>query len=416
MQKWTKDHAKFIGRIIFARFLSFPLETYRNIIEEIEDSTLFKNLPLVIKLLNKSKDYLEENLSPDVIARICKDKNSFSIKYAYHGFNQFYMIKPDKLNEIIKNKLLTLSETDSTDSCLYRLRRINSRNRLTHILLQELIRYQRRYFETADPLELLPLSQVDLVKYLNKNCHLTSPPAPWEKEQGGNQLPVAIHHSWISRLVNRISLLTPAGEKRGLRFFFPSKTEVNKRLLKKILDEESKWLDSDKSKIPLTDHQIANLFKDRFGIYISRNSISQYRKDLGIPRARRRFLIYKYPPLSANFSPYYDLIKESIRRNCPAVSGVYEFCVKNKEIKYPNGFTKVFYIGSTTDIKKRLREHLNHGNKNGDIKRFIKTCRCLFRYIKFPHAWREEERKLLDLFFSTYGSLPRGNKLKGRKN
>lgn len=418
LQKWTNSHAKLIGRIIFARFLSFPSERYRNIIEEVEGSILFKKLPLDIQFLSKSKDYLEEKLPPDVIAKICKDKDgdSFSIRYTYHGFNRLYIVEADKLYRIVENKFLTPSEIDSISSYLYKLRRINSRNRLTHTLLQELIRYQRKYFEIGNPLELLPLTQVDLTKCLNKNYHLTISSTSYEREQAVSQLPVTIHHSWISRLVNRISLLTPAGEKRSLCFFFPSKTELNKRLLKKILDEESEWPDPDKSKIPLTDNRIANLFKDRFGIYISRASINQYRKDLGIPRARRRLLNYKYPPLSANFSPYYDLTKESIWRNCPAVPGVYEFSVKNnKEIEHLHGSAKVFYIGSTTNIKKRLKDHLSQTNKNGDIKRFLKAHQCLFRYIKFPNTWKEEERKLLELFFSTYGSLPNSNKLRGYK-
>ena len=38
MRKWTKEHAKFIGRVIFANFLKLPLERYENIIKEAEQS------------------------------------------------------------------------------------------------------------------------------------------------------------------------------------------------------------------------------------------------------------------------------------------------------------------------------------------------------------------------------------------
>ena len=173
-------------------------------------------------------------------------------------------------------------------------------------------------------------------------------------------------------------------------------------------------------KNPYTDNELGKMLeallraKVKWHYSLSRRTVCRCRKDMGIPPAKRRISGYKYPPLSLNFSAYYSLTKESIQQNCSTVSGVYEFCIKNNNgIEYPNGATKVFYIGSTTNIKKRLQDHLSRGNKNGSIKKFLKTHQCLFRYIKFPHAWKEEERKLLELFFYTYGSLPKSNKLRG---
>lgn len=44
MRTWMRKQAKFVGRIIFANFLKLPLQRYKNIIEEVEGSTLFKKL------------------------------------------------------------------------------------------------------------------------------------------------------------------------------------------------------------------------------------------------------------------------------------------------------------------------------------------------------------------------------------
>jgi len=418
LQNWTNDHAKLIGRIIFARVLTFPLKNYRNIIEEIEHSTLFKKIPLAIKFLSTytpSKDCLKEEFSSNIVARISKDGNSFSIRYTYHSFDQLYLIALDKLNPV-KEVL-----TDSVRGYLYKLRRINSRNLLTHRILKGIIEHQHKYLTTGEPIDSAPFSQVQLTNWINRGqenpgsdfYHLSSDIC---------YLPSVICNTWVSRLVNRLSVITPFGEERPLKWFFQTQKDVNKRLIKQLLDKENEDMQAGRLKNPYTDNELMKMLeallqgKVKQHYSLSRWTVGHCRKDMGIPPAKRRLSGYKYPPLSLNFSAYYPLTKESIQQNCSAVSGVYEFCVKdNNVIEYPQSVTKVFYIGSTTNIKKRLRDHLSQGNKNGTIRKFLKTHQCLFRYIKFPHAWKEEERKLLELFFSTYSSLPKSNKLRGCK-
>jgi len=385
-----RKHAKFVGRIIFANFLKLPLQRYKNIIKEVEGSTLFKKLSrdegnhrdersiIIVRRLSKTKVSHEKiNKLSETVAVIVKATKDFSIRYVYEGFNKTYTIcgiPPLKL--------------------FYKLRRINSRNEFTHRIILGVIEHQRKFLSTGDPIDLVPFSQVGLAKWLNVN---KSP---------------EIDISWISRLVNRLSVIMPSGEERILESFFPTQKDVNKRFIKQILDQENEDIDSGRIKRPLTDNQIRAKLESEYRVKLSRYSIALCRKDMGIPPAKRRFSGYKYPPLSVNFSLLYPLTVQSVQSNAPASAGVYEFRLKGKEIEHPNGRTAIIYIGSAKNLKKRLKEHLRVNNRNGHIRHFLKKFDCSFRYIQFLKNWEVEEGRLYNLFVTTYGAPPRCNRIR----
>lgn len=380
MQKWTKKHAKFVGRIIFANFLKLPLENYRNIIKEAEESICAlgcgKN-GMSVRYISRSKlSNRKTNKSSNVVAEIKKTKKGLGIRYAYSGFNKIYLV-----DEFFERKVY---ENESLRSLMFRIKRISSRNEITHRILEGIISHQRKYLQTGNQIDLVPFRQI--------------------------QLP--IDNSWTSRLVNGLSAVTPSGEEKSLKWFFQTEKDINKRLIKLLLDRENEDIESGKLKKPLTDSQIRSELEKKYGLLLSRHSISYSRKDMGIPSAKRRLSGYKYPPLSANFSLLYPLVLEEVLKNAPESSGIYEFRLKGKEIEYPNGKTKVIYIGSTRNIKKRLRDHLSENNKNGNIKDFLKNYGCSFRYIQFSKNWKEEERRLFNLFGTTYGTPPRCNRVR----
>ena len=97
MKKWTKEHARLVGKIIFADFLEHPLEKYRCLIEEVERSSLFEKLPLIIKHLSKAQaSSRKDAISSEVIADIVRNGQDFSIKYVYEGFNKMYLVDTRK--------------------------------------------------------------------------------------------------------------------------------------------------------------------------------------------------------------------------------------------------------------------------------------------------------------------------------
>jgi len=401
-----------VGRVIFANFLKLPLERYKNTIKEVEGSTLFKKLSgdgdkiaenpflrqndknevfrqswgtypdkssiIIVKHLSKTKIPCEKiNKSSEIVAAVVKAAKGFSIRYVYEGFNKTY----------------TVCGTPSP-KLFYKLRRISSRNELTHRIILGIIEHQKKFLSTDDSIDLAPFSQVDLAKWLN-----------------GNKSP-KIDISWISRLVNRLSVILPSGEERILKSFFPTQRDVNKRLIKQILDQENEDIDSGRIKGPLTDSQIRARLESKYRVKLSRHSIALCRKDMGIPPAKRRFSGYKYPPLSVNFSLLYPLTVESVQSNAPASPGVYEFRLKGKEIEYLNSRTAVIYIGSAKNLKKRLKEHLRANNRNGHIRHFLKKFDCSFRYIQFLKNWGAEEGRLYNLFVITYGAPPKCNRIR----
>lgn len=395
MQNWTKKHARFVGRVIFANFLNFPLETYKNIIKEVEQSIYYGNYNselLTTRILSKANIAKNKNRSSKVIAEIVKSGKKLSIRYTYNGFNKIYLI--DKFFENTDKYGLERGLTQTERSFLFRLRRIGSRNELTHRVIKEIIEHQKKYLSTGNLIDLIPFSQTQLDKRLSKN-----------------QSP-KIDISWISRLVNRISIIIPSGDEKALKSFFQTQKDINKRFIKLLLDRENEDIESGRIPKPLTDTLIKNKLKREYGINISRYSVGLCRKDIGIPNGRKRPAGYKYPPILANFSMLYPLVPENIVKYTPSNPGIYEFRLKGKEIEYPNSKTYVIYIGSTRNIRKRLRDHLCKNNKNGHIKYFLNNFRCFFRYIQFPKKWREEERRLFNLFVTTYGAPPKCNKVR----
>jgi len=352
----------------------------------------------------------KENRSSTVVTKIEQRGNRFTIRYTHNGFNKMYIID--------KRVGRTLGGDSNIRSTLFRLRRISSRNALTYALLKGIIKHQGDFLRTGNPINLVPFSQIQLTQWINTRqnideksrrnpgsdfCH----PCSVAKRFG---LISEVCNTWVSRLVRGISVITPSGEEKPLKSFFQTQKDVNKRLIKQLLDKENQDLESGTLKKPLTDNQIKAVLESEYGVKRSRHSIAHCRKDMGIPPAKRRLSGYKYPPLSANFSLLYPLLIEEVPRNAPSSPGIYEFRLKGKEIEYPNGKTQVIYIGSTKNIKKRLREHLGKNSKNSHIKDFLTNSGCSFRFIQFSKRWKEEEGRLYNLFVTTYGAPPKCNR------
>ncbi|MGA8641760.1 GIY-YIG nuclease family protein [Candidatus Binatus sp.] len=78
-------------------------------------------------------------------------------------------------------------------------------------------------------------------------------------------------------------------------------------------------------------------------------------------------------------------------------AGVYEF---------GNSSNDVVYIGSTNDMKRRLKEHLGEGTTSC-IKQNAKVYR-----IEYTSSYLTRERELIDEFIRTYGRLPRCNSVR----
>ena len=131
-----------------------------------------------------------------------------------------------------------------------------------------------------------------------------------------------------------------------------------------------------------------------------------------IPSSYTRNSHRTYPPRLARFSFHYPLNMASVRANAPQVPGVYEISLAEVEVDYPLCFSGVVYIGSARNLRKRLRDHLRPGSKNGDLRALLDSHRCSFRYILVQRNLREAEKELCQSFSAAYGSLPRCNRIR----
>jgi len=187
-----------------------------------------------------------------------------------------------------------------------------------------------------------------------------------------------------------------------------------KRCIKAIVSQEKKESGSGQVAKPYTDEELRCRINEEYGIFITRREVGHCRKELGIsPYFKRNG--YVYHTLAANFSQMYPLTLSSIQCNAPVVSGIYELCLDGDGIEYPTGCCQTFYIGSAKNLRKRLLNHLSSSSRNGGIKTFMKERSCVFRYVRIPQRWPQEEKKFYNLFISAYGDSPLCNHMSPKR-
>jgi len=283
---------------------------------------------------------------------------------------------------------------------------INTRNRLTHMVLMGIAEHQGAYLASGDALHLRPLSQVALAEWIRSETQGYSrfllPDSKLE----------LVDNSMISRLTRNMTVLSPQGQDIPLRDFFPSTRDVHKRLIEAILDEEKERIRRGDIERAYTDEEIKGKLKERYGVSISRRTVGACRQEMRIPSSYTRNSNHTYPPREARFSFHYPLNMASIKANAPEVPGVYEISLAEMEVDYPLCSSGVVYIGSAKNLRKRLKDHLGPNSKNGDLRTLLSNHRAVFRYIVKHRAIRAEEKMLCQCFILAYGALPRCNRIR----
>lgn len=148
-----------LGRIVVARFLELPLRAFERRVRSLEQAPRFRVLRSVMRI---------ESLSglPPVAAGAARVGNLLGVvapsdsrpvfRYASPAFDREYRFEEAALARLPKRGDLDLIRLVS------RLRLVNTRNRLTHALVQALLEAQREFVLTGDPLLRRPLSQATL--------------------------------------------------------------------------------------------------------------------------------------------------------------------------------------------------------------------------------------------------------------
>ena len=439
--------ARLIGIIILARFLKLPLTRYEAVIEKVESSPMFTQLwPGIISANLFPRTQVLElppcippigpplhpphwggkrgGEAPNTIGQLPKDEEGSCVSYRHSALGRGYLFDEGGMRRWRQSRSLSAAEEEETLALRRQLRLINTRNRLTHMVLMGIVEHQGAYLASGDALDLKPLSQVALAEWIRREA------------QGGSRfLPPGsklefVDHSMISRLTRGMSVLSPQGRDIPLRDFFPSTRDVHKRMIKAILDEEKERIRHRSARSPdrrreearsetfaqreraYTDEEIKEKLEERYRVSISRRTVSACRQAMRIPSSYTRNSNRTYPPRLAHFSFHYPLNVASVKANAPEVPGVYEMSLAEVEVGYPLCSSGVVYIGHAKNLRKRLRDHLRPGSKNGDLRALLSNHRAVFRFIVKHKGIRAEEKVLCQCFTLAFGALPRCNHIR----
>jgi len=392
------------GVVILSVYFQLSLSKYKAFIRKTESFPLFKSLQddNLLARLHLPKAYVDgskETGPSDLIAQFRKEGEGFAIEYTSDEFRRFYSLAPE-----VWEALATGKEGGKLVRCLWV---INARNAFTHLLLMGIIHHQEDFLLSGSPLKLKPLSQVALARWIKAHLKGDSPylPPGFSLNYGDN--------STVCRLVGILSVLTPQGMRLPLKTFFPRRQQLYSQLIKAILDEEEEAFREGKLRKAYTDEEIRQLLKQHYGVSLSRRTVSLYRQALGIPASRDRGNQRIYPPPSVYFSLPYPFERGSINANAPESPGVYEIALAEGRFSYPLCSSAVIYIGSTHNLRKRLKEHLFPNARKADLANIQQTHKLVFRYMILPREKiRSIEKLLCNSFTSIYGALPRCNHLR----
>lgn len=349
-QKNSLDAAT-LGKIVFARFLTLPLKAYDRCVEKIELSPHFRLIKPYAEVSSLNNAVLcaqiAERSSGTPLAlggiRTSGDRPSF----IYHrtAFVREYRFDEDEIERIKQ----TQGISPEMHSMLHRLRLINSRNRLTHALIQVLVDIQAGYLMSGNPLDLAALPQARLTKILAERA----------------QLPMVADVSRISRLVRGLSFKMTDGKIQPLTTLLPNERQLHCHRIDHLIKLKKTLILEERIKHPLPDEAIASLLAQQYGVSLTRRSVAAIRHHLAIPDWRRRARRESYLSVAGEISPLLPMTQHGVSTMIPSHSGVYEIhattpredaCMSDGQSSIER--THVVYIGSTKNLRKRLSDHL----------------------------------------------------------
>jgi RNA polymerase sigma-54 factor len=392
-----------LGKIVLARFLAMPLKAYDRCVAKIESSPHFSALgPWV-----ESTDLPESSVGGETANNPASSSQTLGEIRLSEGQPRFVYHKPSFVREYrfdeaeIERIRHSHGFPGELTATLHRLRLINSRNRLTHALIQALLDIQASYLTSGDPLALVPLPQAQLSKRLTER---------------GN-LPLVPDAGRLSRLIRGLSFKMPDGKTLPLNALFPNARQLHCHRLDFLIKREKTLILEGRIAHPLSDEAIAVALQQQYGVSLSRRSVAAIRHQLAIPDWRRRGDRKDYLVATEGFSPLLPLTSQALLTSVPPHSGVYEIrsTASREEFGVADQVsperTRVVYIGSTRDLRKRLGDHLRGNSGNVHLSSYLAEGGAKVRFRVVSEDWRSLERQLYHAFCETFGAPPPCNRM-----
>jgi len=403
----SRIDAQLLGRIVLARFLELPLRSFSRVVMEAEASIARVGLArwVVAGQLRGSRfaDNGEPRSSP-VLADVVNEGGTLRLDYRRESY----------IREFAFNEAALMQHRQDPDfpvawsALLSRLRLINTRNRLTHAIARAMLTEQAGYLRSGNALRLVPFTQAML------SARLRSAP----------DLVVIADAGRISRLVRAMSIALPGGQVVPFGTLFPKPRQIHRHLVECVIREEKNRMLHGELHEPLSDKDITHLLQKEYGVRLLRRTVASIRHDLAIPDYRNRCGRMGYVAATEGFSALVPLTAQTLRSAIPAQPGIYEIRATatgavegrgNGWVEQEQGVRPaqphVLYIGSSGDLRKRLGDHLRGSSDNMLLFQHIARGAARVRYCVVSDAWRAAERKLYEVFCTTFGGPPPCNRM-----
>ncbi|ADL55022.1 RNA polymerase factor sigma-54 [Gallionella capsiferriformans] len=413
-----KIDAGLLGKIVLARFLELPLRTFDRLVTQVELSTGFDALRpwVTVSQLEGAQVEHDAGEAPQtqaspVLGKIHDMKNLYPGTGASRGLMFLYhcdsYVREYRFDE--EGVSLMMSRPDfpaELAGVLRRLRLINTRNRLTHALMQAVLVSQAAYLRSGQALALLPMTQAEISARLRLESNLS----------------VVADPGRISRLVRVLSIALPNGETVPMGGLFPKPRQVHCHFVDHVIKMEKVWMLQEELREPLTDGAIVAILECEYGLRLLRRTVANIRHDLAIPDYRSRSQRMNYLAATEGFTALLPLTHQALRTAVPAQPGVYEIRAAlvspASEAKAgwfekgaPPGPHSVVYIGSTGDLRKRLGDHLRGSSDNVLLYNHLADGAARVRFRLISEGWRWAERDLYRVFCETFGTPPLCNRM-----
>lgn len=352
-----------IGKIVLSKVLAMPLEKYVAYIDKKIHQHIH-HIPTQIQAAVRQQRQQRSTLVSNkkvVYAKVCLRDGKLTLTIS---------------DPRLKNRIL-LEHSMNHDNGVVALKWINTRNQFSKHILRSLLDYQRAFWRSGKEIDLKPLTLKQFLSLYPCNY---------------------LDQSRLSRLLSNLLVEAPHGEIICLKHLFLSNKRCYAYRIKEIINATDDGL---------TDREIQRSLRER-SIHLSIRVICNCRKLLGIPNYKER--TSHYYGKNIRFSDYIRLSDK--RFNCiPSEPGVYELSLSYK-VQYVKHRCDVLYIGSSTNVRKRVSSYSSRSIRNTRLRPFIRYSDVWVRYF-ITERYSEVEKELLKHFKKTYGELPKGNSIGG---
>lgn len=374
------------GKILLARFLDLSLKRFDAYVKALDADPGLERLSRLLEVGQMKGTKVVRLPTGDlpVVGEILSNETFPLFLYYRTSCTREYKFDDSAMGEFLQDG----SGNEDLRRIVRRLRLVNTRNRMSHSLIEYLLRYQIDYLLCGDPVCLRPITQTQLSDRLSSE----------------SQFRDRFDASRLSRIFRNLHVLFPDSQIRGLEYMCPNSREVYCHFVKRVIKNEKSLMAEGEIDAPLSDNEVARRVEEAFGTRISRRTVAHIRREMGIPGKIGRAKSGIYREATADFSPPYVLSPQIVREFAPAEPGVYEI-----RSFVPGSPEEVLYIGSAGNIRKRLSYHLYASGCNPLLRKKISEG-ARFRYRIFKEDWRTEERNVYRSFRDTFGKPPECNR------